>query len=141
MPIARELILSSLLTRLEAIPAANWVRRSPEAEPDMFPSLALDDGGQSVLERSFNAALYRMSARVEGAVALAGDAATQMNALYGAVLAAVATDPTFGGLAEDALEVEFNVDKVEFGDVRLIGFELVLAIEYWARPDGTSPAV
>lgn len=122
MPTAvRETVMLGLLARLAAANYAGLTverDRREDVPPEEMPrAILFDETRQRVIAETTEEKRYELFALVEGHVTGATDAAvaSALNALVGAVQAAIEADPTLGGAALGAFEATSDriIDEAE----------------------------
>lgn len=137
----RQAVTLALLGRLRAALAPVVVQRNRRAFVDASeaPVLNLLPGGHTAEIQDYGDVTYTMTPTIEGTVSAGTDDALDaaLDDLYARAVAALAADPTLGGLcvqiAETALDV--RVAPVEESAAPLAFFSLDVAVEF-RTPDG-----
>lgn len=139
---ARGLIFAEVETRLAAIAGVASVERMPSGDPDAFPALVIDDGGQSIEDAEAATTRYRLRLTIEGYV-VGGEGAAAHDALsdlYADVIAVLMTEPPLGGLAETISEGDMRPAVTELADRRRLAFALDIDITF-PTPRGNAAVI
>jgi|APSaa5957512535_1039671.scaffolds.fasta_scaffold70524_3 hypothetical protein len=140
----REQILAAFLVRLQTI--ANVTVERNRVEPvEVFPSLLMIDGGQSVTEENSGFKLHALRVELEGYVsaATAAELGPALSDLHGQTVLALMANRTLGDLAIDLREGELSdpeIDRTQ-GHRPFAAFSLAFEIDYFTDPsDPYQPA-
>jgi len=139
MPISiREQILAAFLARLQTI--GNVTVERNRVEPiEVFPSLLMIDGGQSVSEENAGVKLHALRVDLEGYVSAATstELGSALSDLHGQTVLALMADRTLGDLAIDLREGELRdpeIDRTQ-GHRPFAAFSLAFEIDYFTDPN------
>jgi hypothetical protein len=120
-----------------------FVELNASGDPDSFPSLNVQDGGNRVIEGEVGSIRRELSITIEGVVE-GGDgdeASADLDALYAQVFGLMMADETFGGLAELIDEGDLRTDVVMLAAERRLGFAQDFTIQFATlRSDPSQPA-
>jgi hypothetical protein len=140
----REQILAAFLVRLQTI--ANVTVERNRVEPvEVFPSLLMIDGGQSVTEENAGFKFHALRVDIEGYVGAATSLqlGPALSDLHGQTVLALMADRTLGDLAIDLREGELRdpeIDRTQ-GHRPFAAFSLAFEVDYFTDPsDPYQPA-
>lgn len=128
----RESIFAEIEARLLTVSGIGSVERMPSGDPDQFPSLAIFDGNQEVIEEGMDHTRHGLTVVIEGFVE--GSSGSNVHAalsqLYADTVVALVNEPPLNGLAETISEAGMRVSVAELASKRRLGFGLDFTIEF-----------
>ncbi|MDX3885988.1 MAG: hypothetical protein QHC65_16310 [Sphingomonas sp.] len=128
---------------MKLIPGVS-VERSPPGDPDIFPAIAIDDGGHRILDREAGSTWFDLTVILTGYLEGDPDAAPEaihssMHDLYEAIRGALITEPPLDGLATTIDEGDMAVNIAALASHRRLSFELQMLVEF-STPRGGGTA-
>jgi hypothetical protein len=139
MTAAREQIFAAIDARLTAVDGVEYYQREPTGDPDIFPALALYDGGQGPVDGEVGNDQIALTVTVQGyAEGGAGAAAhAALNELHADVVSALMTLPAIDGLVETVEVKGLRISVALLASARRLAFAQDFEIQFatpWGDP-------